>query len=177
MGAMASEISSLTIVYSTFIQAQVKENINAPRHWPLCGEFTVTDHRWPVNSPHKGPVTRKRFPFDDVIMDRRDIARFRSILTVSRNKHNRAYFHFENQHIKLLFRIHNDKKNHNLRQRKSRLYKLYSYSFFYIKDTSSRFYLHGFTLIPAWINNNMLGKVWDEINYPFLNFNGATVEV
>ena len=25
-------------------------------------------HRWPVNSPHKWPVTRKRFPFDDVIM-------------------------------------------------------------------------------------------------------------
>ena len=25
-------------------------------------------HRWPVNSPHKGPVTRKMFPFDDVIM-------------------------------------------------------------------------------------------------------------
>ena len=23
----------------------------------------------PVNSPHKGPVTRKMFPFDDVIMD------------------------------------------------------------------------------------------------------------
>ena len=23
-----------------FIQAQVKENIKAPRHWPLCGEFT-----------------------------------------------------------------------------------------------------------------------------------------
>ena len=28
-------------------------------------------HRWPVNSPHKGPVTRKMFPFDDVIMKRR----------------------------------------------------------------------------------------------------------
>ena len=26
-------------------------------------------HRWPVNSPHKGPVTRKMFPFDDVIMN------------------------------------------------------------------------------------------------------------
>ena len=26
-------------------------------------------HRWPVNSPHKGPVTRKIFPFDDVIID------------------------------------------------------------------------------------------------------------
>ena len=25
-------------------------------------------HRWPVNSPHKGPVTRKMFPYDDVIM-------------------------------------------------------------------------------------------------------------
>ena len=23
-----------------FIQAQSKENIKAPRHWPLCGEFT-----------------------------------------------------------------------------------------------------------------------------------------
>ena len=27
-----------------FIQAQIKENINAPRHWPLCGEFT--GDRW-----------------------------------------------------------------------------------------------------------------------------------
>ena len=25
-------------------------------------------HRWPVNSTHRGPVTRKMFPFDDVIM-------------------------------------------------------------------------------------------------------------
>ena len=25
-------------------------------------------HWWPVDSPHKGPVTRKMFPFDDVIM-------------------------------------------------------------------------------------------------------------
>ena len=25
-------------------------------------------HRWPVNYPHKWPVTRKMFPFDDVIM-------------------------------------------------------------------------------------------------------------
>ena len=27
-------------------------------------------HRWPANSPHKGPVMWKRFPFDDVIMVR-----------------------------------------------------------------------------------------------------------
>ena len=39
----------------TFIQAQIKENITSPRR--------------PVNSPHKGPVTPKLFPFDDVIMN------------------------------------------------------------------------------------------------------------
>ena len=27
-----------------FIQAQIKENIKPPRHWPLCGEFT--GYRW-----------------------------------------------------------------------------------------------------------------------------------
>ena len=47
-----------------FIQSQIKENIKAPRHWPLWGGI----HRSPVNSPHKGPVTRKMSPFDDVIM-------------------------------------------------------------------------------------------------------------
>ena len=30
--------------------------------------FARRIHRWPVNSPHKGPVTRKMFSFDDVIM-------------------------------------------------------------------------------------------------------------
>ena len=32
--------------------------------------FVRTIHRWPVDSPHKGPVTRKMFPFDDVIIYR-----------------------------------------------------------------------------------------------------------
>ena len=39
------------------------------------------------------------------------------------------------------------------------------------------FYKHGLTLIPACISNYIHYKVWDEITYPFLNFNGATVEV
>ena len=39
-------------------------NIKAPRQLPFVWEI----HRWPVNSPHKGPVTRKMFPFEDVIM-------------------------------------------------------------------------------------------------------------
>ena len=33
------------------------------------------------------------------------------------------------------------------------------------------------TLFPAWISNHTSSKVLDEITYPFLNFNGATVEV
>ena len=36
---------------------------------------------------------------------------------------------------------------------------------------------HGLTLIPAWICNYIYYEVWDEITYPFLNFNGCTVEV
>ena len=44
MGAIASQITGLTIVYSIVIQTQIKESIRAPRHWPLCGEFT--GDRW-----------------------------------------------------------------------------------------------------------------------------------
>ena len=43
MGAMASQITGLTIV-DPFIQAQIEESIKAPRHWPLYGEFT--GDRW-----------------------------------------------------------------------------------------------------------------------------------
>ena len=31
--------------------------------------------------------------------------------------------------------------------------------------------------ITAWMNNHILYKGWDEISYPFQNFNGCTVEV
>ena len=47
-----------------FVQAQIKEITKAPRHLA----FVSGIHRWPLNSPHKGPVTRKKFPFDDVFM-------------------------------------------------------------------------------------------------------------
>ena len=33
------------------------------------------------------------------------------------------------------------------------------------------FYWHGLTVIPAWISNYTHYNVWDEIIYPFLNFN------
>ena len=39
------------------------------------------------------------------------------------------------------------------------------------------FYQHGLTLFLAWISNYTHYNVYDEIIYPFINFNGATVEV
>ena len=64
MGAMASQITSLTIVYST-----VHSDANQRKHQSSASlAFVRGIHRWPVNSPHKWPVTRKMFTFDDVIM-------------------------------------------------------------------------------------------------------------
>ena len=64
MSAMASQFTSLTIVYST-----VYSGANQRKHQTSASlAFVRGIHRGPVNSPHKWPVTRKMFPFDDVIM-------------------------------------------------------------------------------------------------------------
>ena len=42
------------------------EEHQSPHYWP----FVRGIHRWPVNSHHKGPLTRKTIPFVDVIMKR-----------------------------------------------------------------------------------------------------------
>ena len=39
MGAMASQITSLTIVYAT-VYSGAEESAKSRCHWPLCGEFT-----------------------------------------------------------------------------------------------------------------------------------------
>ena len=59
IGSMASQIQASRSCTQSFIQAQIKEDIKAPRHrhWPLCGEFTGDR-----------PVTWKMFPCDNVIM-------------------------------------------------------------------------------------------------------------
>ena len=65
MGTMASQITSLTIVYSTVYsgadQRKYQSSASLAFVWGI--------HRGPVNSPHKWLVTRKMFPFDDVIMN------------------------------------------------------------------------------------------------------------
>ena len=64
MAAIASQITSLTIIYST-----VYSDADQRKHQSSASlAFVRGIHRWPVNSPHKWPVTRKMFPFDDVIM-------------------------------------------------------------------------------------------------------------
>ena len=60
MSAMVSQITSLTVVYS-----DVYPGTDQRKHQSSASLAFV---RRPVNSPHKGPVTRKIFPFDDVIM-------------------------------------------------------------------------------------------------------------
>ena len=64
MSTIGSQITSLTIVYSTVYsgagQSKHQSSASLASMWGI--------HRGPVNSPHKWQVTRKMFPFDDVIM-------------------------------------------------------------------------------------------------------------
>ena len=62
--AIVSQITSLTIVCST-----VYSDADQRKHQSSASlAFVRGIHRSPVNSPHKWPVARKMFPFDDVIM-------------------------------------------------------------------------------------------------------------
>ena len=64
MGAMAFQITSFMIVYST-----VHSGSDQRKHQSSASlAFVRGFHRWPVNSPHKWPVMRKMCPCDDVIM-------------------------------------------------------------------------------------------------------------
>ena len=64
MGVMASQITSLTTVYSAVYSGedQKKQQSSASQAFVLG---------IPVNSLHKWPVTRKMFPIDDVIMEQK----------------------------------------------------------------------------------------------------------
>ena len=63
MGATASRITILTIVYST-----VYSGADQRKHQSSTSlAFVLEIHRGPVNSLHKWPVTQNMFPFDDVI--------------------------------------------------------------------------------------------------------------
>ena len=64
MGTIVSQITSPTIVNSI-----VYSDADQRKHQRSASLAFVRGIHWgPVNSPHKWPVTRKMFPFDDVIM-------------------------------------------------------------------------------------------------------------
>ena len=63
--AMASQITSLTIVFSNVYSGTYERKHQSSASLAFVREI----HRWPVNFPHKWPVTGKMFLFDDVIME------------------------------------------------------------------------------------------------------------
>ena len=65
MGAIASQITSPTFVYSIVFSDADQRKHQSSASLALCGEFTGPGL---VNFPHKWLVMRKMFPFDDVIM-------------------------------------------------------------------------------------------------------------
>ena len=66
MGVIVAQITSLTIVHST-----IYSDADQSKHQSSASlAFVLGIHPGPVNSPHKWPVTRKMFPFDDVIMQK-----------------------------------------------------------------------------------------------------------
>ena len=64
MSTMGSQNTRLMIVYSG-----VYSGANQRKYQSSTSlAFVWGIHQQPVDSPHKGPVTQKMFPFDDVIM-------------------------------------------------------------------------------------------------------------
>ena len=72
MNTIASQITGASIVYSIVCSGedQMKHQTSASL------AFVRGIHRWQVNSSHKGPITRKMFPFDDVIMKLKQLQYF-----------------------------------------------------------------------------------------------------
>ena len=80
MSAMASQISGVSIVCSV-----VCSGADQRKHQRSASlTFVVGIHRWPVDSPHKGPVTRKMFKFDNGIIRNYTTRDQKLLLTASR---------------------------------------------------------------------------------------------
>ena len=92
MGAMASQITSLTIVYTS-----VYSGADQRKHQSSASlAFMRGIHRLPVTSPHKWPVMRKMLPFGDVTTLR--------ITDVKKTKQKRLIFKKGKQKKRLIFK-------------------------------------------------------------------------
>ena len=92
MRAMASQIISLSTVCLGTDQIKHQSSVSLA--------FVRGFHRSPVNSPHKGSVTRKMFPLDDVIMLNESVscqpilwASTKPMITVNDNMNNEQFKH------------------------------------------------------------------------------------
>ena len=94
MVAIASQITSLTIVYSAVYSGSDERNHQSSASLA----FVWGIHRGPVNSLHKWPVTWKMFPFDDVIMD---IGVNCSVNSRNRTKYGRVKIYLGMYHLVL----------------------------------------------------------------------------
>ena len=93
MGAIASLITSLTIVYST-----VYSDADQRKHQSSASlAFVWGIHLGPVNSPHKWPVRRKMFPFDDVIMNKTPT------IQIKQHDYTRILFHVMQSFVDFLW--------------------------------------------------------------------------
>ena len=66
MGAMASQITNVLVVYSTVYSGTDQRKYQGHALLAFAGGID----RWPVISPRKEPATRKMIPFNDAIMRR-----------------------------------------------------------------------------------------------------------
>ena len=86
-------LTGVSIVYSTFCLSADQRNYQSSASLA----FVRGIHRWPVNSPHKGPVTRKMFPFDDVIMN--DYCLAEGVHTLRPRQNDRFFYRRHSQNI------------------------------------------------------------------------------
>ena len=60
ISTMTSQVTGVSAICSTADQRKYESTVSLA--------FVRRIHWWPVDSPHKGPVMQKMFPFDDVLM-------------------------------------------------------------------------------------------------------------
>ena len=104
MSEVASQITSLTIVYPTvYSDADQRKHQNS-----ASLAFVRGIHRGPVNFPYKWPVTRKKFPFDDVIMIKKSrmhelACHILLVMTITHWGHNKMTASFLTTILKAIF--------------------------------------------------------------------------
>ena len=184
MGAMASsQITSLTIVYST-----IYSGADQRKHQSSGSlAFVLGINRWLVNSPHKYPVTRKCFHW----LRHHDFPHRRAFVTEIQLSpgglpHSASNAELVCCFVVSLYMLLNEQSNFRWFDTNlilvspdniiCNLWALhYQPSVWQIYATTNQ-KVQPLTA-TAWASNHMPSKVWDEITYPFPNFNGATAEV